>query len=113
MATVTPTATMLMHQVAVSGEVQGLVFVQFPEPMILTGVPDWRLADGEGNEHKPHSAAPHVSDPTKYKDFVTAHFNSIPAFGPYELIVEPGDTHLTNVGGDQVTPDTYLLEDHR
>lgn len=113
MATFNPTQIDLFDMVAVDGTVKCVLIVEFAEDVILTGVPDWTLGDGLGNNHRAQSAAPHVHNPPNYVDFVHAHFVSVPAFGPYDLTIGASDPAVTNVGGDFVTAGTYTVTNHR
>lgn len=91
------------------GQILGRVFVQFNEVVILTGVPEWKLIDGQGNEHKCIWATPHIQPDDDIVDYVVGNFRAQPAFGPYELLCAALDPAIQTPGTDKIPGGTYPI----
>jgi hypothetical protein len=86
----------LTWRVLAGGDILAVVTVDFTELVILTGVPDWELIDGQGNDHKSFAASPHIQPTDDLVDYVRSHHRAQPQFGPYQLRVAGGDMAVTN-----------------
>lgn len=91
------------------GQILGRVFVQFNENVVLVGTPQWKLIDGQGNEHNCIWATPHIKEDDDIVDYVVANFRAQPAFGPYELAVTALDPAIQTMGHDKIPGGSYPI----
>lgn len=102
-------AAYLTWRVIEGGNILARVFVQFNEDVILTGIPDWQLIDGLGNDHKCIWATPHIKPTDDIVDFVVGNFHAQPAFDVYQLRVAGADPAVQTPGFSKIPGGDYPL----
>lgn len=107
MATITPAAVTLLHEVIEGGHVIAFVELTFAEPVKLIGLPAATLNDGLGNNHRCLSASPHVSAPGVDDDYVHLRFGAVPAFADYSVVELADDPAIADLLGDKLAAGTY------
>jgi hypothetical protein len=86
------------------GTVICYVTLTFDVDVILTGVPPLPFAGGDGIDHMPVVAAPHVTDTSQLENVVRLRYNGIPEFGPYAVMFPANLPGITTTKGGSVTP---------
>lgn len=91
------------------GLVIARVTAELDEVVVLTGIPQWFLIDGLGNNHKAYNASPHIQPTDDLVNYVVALFRCQPAFADWQLQVTADDHAVealdtsTIPGGDYPT----------
>lgn len=92
------------------GLVIARVTAEFDEVVILTGIPQWELIDGLGNNHKAYNASPHIQPDDDLVNYVTALFRAQPAFADYELRVAADDPAVEAIDTSKIPAGDYPTE---